>query len=709
MPSPLGPAPNASPTPCAATQIDPRATVLSIDGVGAFDHVSRKSMLGSLRRLPRASACLPFVRLFYGQPSKYLWHDDAGVAHSVHQAEGGEQGDPLMPALFAMGQHPALEEVQAILQEGESIFAFLDDIYIICKPERVRTLFDATAAALWRHAKIQVNMGKTRVWNAGGVEPPACRELGSEDAPCWVGDHTLHPTAQGLQILGAPLGSEQYVASKLEETRRDHDILLDRIPEVPDLQSAWLILLLCASPRSTYLLRMLPPSLTTSFAREHDCSIVRCLSRLLGNTVQGTHASRASLPMSRGGLGLQSAVNLAPAAYWASWTDSLAMTRSRHPGVAARLVHELNRGREAGAPCLREAAEAADQLRTLGFRDCPSWQAAADGARPMPRPEEENEDDDPTNKTRGWQRCAAAHIDASLARDLSASLDPASRALLLSQSGPMAARALTVSPTSPLTTLDSHILRIILLRRLRMPLPLSARHCRCRRPPDPFGDHRAACSNAGVLGPRGFPLEKIAAKICREAGARVAENVFLRDLNLDAHPLDGRRLEVVANGLPLWHGAQIAIDTTLVSPVRRDGLPRPRAAVTPGVALADARRSKENTYPELLAASRCRLAVLAAEVGGRWSTETVLFLRLLARAKARAVPEGLRQATARAYIARWSGMLAATAQRSFATSLLELPLHGDACVDGATPELSDVLSDDRWAGSPDPSRLPARG
>ena len=35
---------------------------------------------------------------------------------------------------------------------------------------------------------------------------------------------------------------------------------------------------------------------------------------------------------------------------------------------------------------------------------------------------------------------------------------------------------------------------------------------------------------------------------------------------------DGRHLEVVANGVPLFHGAQLAIDTTLVSPVGRDAL-----------------------------------------------------------------------------------------------------------------------------------------
>ena len=84
-----------------------------------------------------------------------------------------------------------------------------------------------------------------------------------------------------------------------------------------------------------------------------------------------------------------------------------------------------------------------------------------------------------------------------------------------------------------------------------------------------------------------MPLERTAARICREAGARVAENVLLHDLNLDAPVLDDRRLEVVANALPIWGGVQVAVDTTLVSPVRADGAPRPGADREPGLAAPD--------------------------------------------------------------------------------------------------------------------------
>ena len=111
---------------------------------------------------------------------------------------------------------------------------------------------------------------------------------------------------------------------------------------------------------------------------------------------------------------------------------------------------------------------------------------------------------------------------------------------------------------------------------------------------------------------------------------------WIIDLNIDhVDTQDDRRIEVIANGLPLWGGAQLAVDTTLVSPLTRAGHPRMRGGQYRGTALRDARRNKERTYPELLRDRRCRLVVFGIEVGGRWSEEAATFLRLLAHTKAR--------------------------------------------------------------------------
>ncbi|MEC7291582.1 MAG: aminotransferase, partial [Pseudomonadota bacterium] len=51
---------------------------------------ARAAMLAALAELPEGSATLPFVKLFYGQASRYLWNNDAGETHEALQAEGGE-------------------------------------------------------------------------------------------------------------------------------------------------------------------------------------------------------------------------------------------------------------------------------------------------------------------------------------------------------------------------------------------------------------------------------------------------------------------------------------------------------------------------------------------------------------------------------------------------------------------------------------------
>ena len=61
--------------------------------------------------------------------------------HVVPQGEGGEQGDAMMPLLFCLGQQKALRAVQQQLEDGERLFAFLDDVYVVIRPERVGEVY----------------------------------------------------------------------------------------------------------------------------------------------------------------------------------------------------------------------------------------------------------------------------------------------------------------------------------------------------------------------------------------------------------------------------------------------------------------------------------------------------------------------------------------------------------------------------------------
>lgn len=417
-------------------------------------------------------------------------------------------------------------------------------------------------------------------------------------------------------------------------------------------------------------------------------------------------AALVHLPFKLGGLGLRSAVRVAQAAYWASWADSLPMIHRRHPAIAAYIQQSLDlpADTEALADCLQEARAARLVLLREGFSS--SWPTGAQvvaGARPR-----QPEAAEPGEWAHGWQFWAASARDAHAREELFASQsgDPAFCALVRSQSGRGGGRVFTVLPTSPATALSSAELRMLLLRRLRLPLPLW----------QPGAAAVDAIWTSRVTTGQLAPLA--ASCVCgpshwrrlsgHEAGARVAEDVLLQNVSLQGvSARDSRQIEVVANGLPLWHGAQLAVDATLVSPIRRDGRPQPRAAQEDEAQLLVARRRKEAKYAELLRSRRCRLVVLGIEVGGRWSDEALDFVRLLAKSKARASPAILRRSAQAAWANRWTGLLAVAASRALACSLLELPVDEAGC-NGEAPPCEDVLHEARLAAPPMPSRMPAR-
>ena len=60
--------------------LDPRTTVLSVDGVGAFGLISRNSMMQGWLHMEGGEKLLPFARMFHSEP--------------VHGKRGGSQSWP---------------------------------------------------------------------------------------------------------------------------------------------------------------------------------------------------------------------------------------------------------------------------------------------------------------------------------------------------------------------------------------------------------------------------------------------------------------------------------------------------------------------------------------------------------------------------------------------------------------------------------------
>ena len=224
----------------------------------------------------------------------------------------------------------------------------------------------------------------------------------------------------------------------------------------------------------------------------------------------------ATVALSAGGLGLSSALRVRRAAHFASWADTLSMVRQRHPIVAETMIRHLEGG---VAPCFQAVRECRELVEEAGLT-VPSWTVLL-----QTRPQVE-EDPEPNQPKQGWQQKATRELETKFSRDVVwPCLSDPRRAMMRSQHGPLASAALTALPTSRAMRIDPQPFRVLLCRRLHLPLPLSHHTCRCGRQLDVFGHHRAACPEAGVLGKRGFPLERAVAQVCRGRRSSLHEHV----------------------------------------------------------------------------------------------------------------------------------------------------------------------------------------
>ena len=204
-------------------------------------------MLRGLFSVESGEAILPFVRQFHGVPSTYLWQDDSRNIHEIHQGEGGEQGDALMPTLFC--QHNALAAVQ------QELGTFHDDIYVTCSPSRIVPIFVESYGCTRASKSI---WGKPKFGTGEEVSPQDGRswpQMPKRVIPMQLcGGATAHSLwrIKGCSSLAHLSAVQDSWKGSWGKWHQKQQVLLDRIPHVSNLQCAWLLLLCCASLRPNY-------------------------------------------------------------------------------------------------------------------------------------------------------------------------------------------------------------------------------------------------------------------------------------------------------------------------------------------------------------------------------------------------------------------------------------------------------------------------
>ena len=280
--------------------------ILMVDWKNAFNEVDRTRMLAeTMERLPALSS---WAEASHGSPAHRYYRGRRFLCST-----GTTQGDPVAGTLFGLSILPTQErisrEVTSLLaniwyHDDGTAAGSLQDLAKVVK------ILEEDAPLLG----LTLNKHKCSVW-VGDHDP---------DNPDPLGCGIPRADNAGFLLLGSPIGTPEYMASKLNDRiDKIEDTVLNKIPllENPQLQ-------LCLT-RSTHSMVKFVHTIRTCNSDSIIASldrfdhIQRCaLENIVGSALDPQAHMQATLPVSKGGLGLRKTTLHSYGAYLSSTIQS---------------------------------------------------------------------------------------------------------------------------------------------------------------------------------------------------------------------------------------------------------------------------------------------------------------------------------------------------------------------------------------------------
>ena len=603
---------------------NPDKVFLKLDFVNAFNTVDRATVLREVRlRLP---AVAPWAEWCYSHHTKLLFQGEALTSEA-----GVQQGDPLGPLLFALALQPSL--CAAGRSQLDLCFAYLDDVCLAGDYTAVSAALGRLVNAA-RQVGLHLNVGKCELTTLGGPNTNL--------------DSSLFPP--GLRInhsgefvlLGSALGSPSFCHQHTKQRAMQTEPLLQALGQLPDSQTALMLLRHCASwSKLVYSSRVTPPPFHQDALKSYDLAVLQCLESCCTGALTPGACLQATLSTKSGGLGLRSIFRHSGAAYTASvLATSL---------ICSLLLPTYNPSMDAIIANLNESLLAADHV-----------------ALPPPH----------SLRQRDWSRAVDRSTAAQLASAFSGPGHEAFRAHLQLLQEPGAGAWLQALPSAALGLhVDSVLFRVMVRLRLRLPLHSEDVPCRfCDGVCDTYGDHSRACPCGGDRTKRHNRLRTIVATWASAAGLHPElEKPGLLPPRLEhggasedgVRQGPGRRPADVY--VPHWglHGAA-AFDLAVTSGLRVGAVAGSAQDGSRSAADYEARkRSHHNTEATCTAEGLQFVPLVAEACAGGWAPAATSTWKLLARAVAGRTGESVSVLTE-----RLQQTLALTLQRENARAVL---------------------------------------
>ena len=426
---------------------------------------------------------------------------------------------------------------------------------------------------------------KSTVWQAAG---PGRQRPNLANIP------TLNTA--GTIVLGAPVGSPDFVREALETKVEKVEEITALLPNLEDPHFQFTLLRACLSlPKLAFMLRAVDTTTFRDTLEAFDSITREALTRIIGGGLSEQQWLQARLPVHLGGMGLRGAVDHASASHISSLLAS------------ETLVNQLLGKQDGGEE---------EQL--------PLPQALLDDL--TARQGEEATIETLTGVT---QKMISKKIDQTNLQSLKSQLDDAREVARLTSLGLPHSGAWLTSPPIPALGLHLSPVEFSLAAKYRLGCPVydSAGPCpACQRPSDILGDHALCCSAWG---------ERIARhNLLRDHLHSMAASACLNPVKEGRHLLPGEQRRPADVLIPCWEGGKdAAIDVTVVNPLQQEFVEA--AAATAGYALQQAYNRKMAGAAEACASQGLAFLPMAVESFGGWEERAVKQVRKLASALAR--------------------------------------------------------------------------
>ena len=296
---------------------DPDYVMVPIDARNAFNACSRQAILDSLAN--RAPSLARSTNAVYAKTTPLLVIPSRSPV-LLPSREGTQQGDPDSMLIFSLTVQPLIRCISQVCNLKLNRW-YADDGLLIGRISEVKRALQILRDEGSAH-NFFMHIGKTKAyWPT--IDTNRLSKI-TDEIPIDV------MTAGGVDILGAPVGSINYMELKLQEKLDACNNALSNNAELPDARIKFHLHRMCGSAcKAQHLFRLVPSDVSLPYAEQFDKDQLAAYSRL--NNIQLTPSAIAQLrPFRKGGHGFTPIAPLIHASYSATLIEA-APIRVPHP------------------------------------------------------------------------------------------------------------------------------------------------------------------------------------------------------------------------------------------------------------------------------------------------------------------------------------------------------------------------------------------